>query len=71
MLNVSILVYRAEGCAVLRRAELRCAMPRLCTTVRARPQETLARDPTLRSRARGAPEGKPGAPQQLFQRPRE
>eukprot|EP00959_Pyramimonas_sp_CCMP1952_P060704 1267835-Pyramimonas_sp.AAC.1 len=27
-LSVSILMYRAEGCAVRRRAELRCAMPR-------------------------------------------
>eukprot|EP00959_Pyramimonas_sp_CCMP1952_P295538 6181469-Pyramimonas_sp.AAC.1 len=25
MLTVSILMYRAEGCTVLRRAELRCA----------------------------------------------
>ncbi len=31
MLSVSILMYRAEGCAVLRRAELRCAMRRLCS----------------------------------------
>eukprot|EP00959_Pyramimonas_sp_CCMP1952_P356894 7473215-Pyramimonas_sp.AAC.1 len=30
-LNASILMYRAEGCAVLCRAELRCAMPRLCS----------------------------------------
>eukprot|EP00959_Pyramimonas_sp_CCMP1952_P097390 2035850-Pyramimonas_sp.AAC.1 len=31
MLSVSILMYHAEGCAVLRRAELRCDMPRLCS----------------------------------------
>eukprot|EP00959_Pyramimonas_sp_CCMP1952_P028805 604090-Pyramimonas_sp.AAC.1 len=30
MLKVSILMYRAKGIAVLRRAELRCAMPRTC-----------------------------------------
>eukprot|EP00959_Pyramimonas_sp_CCMP1952_P276198 5773475-Pyramimonas_sp.AAC.1 len=28
LLSVSILMYRSEGFAVLRRAELRCAMPR-------------------------------------------
>eukprot|EP00959_Pyramimonas_sp_CCMP1952_P000501 9572-Pyramimonas_sp.AAC.1 len=33
MLNVSDLMYRAEGCAMLRRAKLRCAMPRLCCSV--------------------------------------
>eukprot|EP00959_Pyramimonas_sp_CCMP1952_P228900 4786113-Pyramimonas_sp.AAC.1 len=33
MLNVSILLHRAESCAVLRRADLRCAMPRLCSIV--------------------------------------
>eukprot|EP00959_Pyramimonas_sp_CCMP1952_P467927 9492404-Pyramimonas_sp.AAC.1 len=31
ILTVSILMYRTEGCAVLRRADLRCAMPRLCS----------------------------------------
>eukprot|EP00959_Pyramimonas_sp_CCMP1952_P436370 9137639-Pyramimonas_sp.AAC.1 len=43
------------------------------TTVRALPQETLARNPALRTRARGAPEGKPRArrTQQLLQRLRE
>eukprot|EP00959_Pyramimonas_sp_CCMP1952_P421472 8829692-Pyramimonas_sp.AAC.1 len=31
MLNVSILMYLVEVCAVLRRAELLWAMPRLCS----------------------------------------
>eukprot|EP00959_Pyramimonas_sp_CCMP1952_P427174 8946563-Pyramimonas_sp.AAC.1 len=31
MLSVSVLMYRAEIGAVLRRAEPRCAMPRLCS----------------------------------------
>eukprot|EP00959_Pyramimonas_sp_CCMP1952_P206956 4328980-Pyramimonas_sp.AAC.1 len=30
MLIVSALMCRAEGCAVLRRVQLRCAMRRLC-----------------------------------------
>eukprot|EP00959_Pyramimonas_sp_CCMP1952_P107810 2254269-Pyramimonas_sp.AAC.1 len=34
MLSVSILMYRAEGCAVPRRAELRRATPRSCSIQR-------------------------------------
>eukprot|EP00959_Pyramimonas_sp_CCMP1952_P086647 1812216-Pyramimonas_sp.AAC.1 len=37
MLHVSAFVYYAEGCAVLRRAELRCVMPRLCFIKRCGP----------------------------------
>eukprot|EP00959_Pyramimonas_sp_CCMP1952_P125900 2632878-Pyramimonas_sp.AAC.1 len=41
--------------------------------MRARPQKPLARNPTLRTWARGTSEGKPGAPgtQQLLPRLRE
>eukprot|EP00959_Pyramimonas_sp_CCMP1952_P169882 3549137-Pyramimonas_sp.AAC.1 len=32
MLSVPIVMYCAESCAVLCRAELQCGMPRLCST---------------------------------------
>eukprot|EP00959_Pyramimonas_sp_CCMP1952_P227493 4756699-Pyramimonas_sp.AAC.1 len=44
------------------RRQRRKKRQRRISTMRARPQETFARNPTLRTRARGALEGGPGAP---------